>query len=227
MKKFTLLELMVVVAIIGILLTILMPALSNAREKARRAVCLSNMKQFATAVTSIATQSNGKLPEGTRANSEHNIWLGFYLRDLLYNDYGFTQTNLYCPGMEKVYKSGVTASGIRMGYSYLGQREPLMNKYGYELPLRLYDEPHLPLFTDLNDLSDAGAGWTAVSHLKYGSTEGLRTETAGVTPKSLGSQGGNVLFLDGSARWFSIDSLNLYNSYSPNNKYKSMWAYRD
>ena len=46
MKKFTLLELMVVIAIIGILITMLMPSLSQAREKGRSAVCLSNYKQL-------------------------------------------------------------------------------------------------------------------------------------------------------------------------------------
>ena len=47
MRKFTLLELMVVIAIIGILITMLMPSLSQAREKGRAAVCLSNYKQLA------------------------------------------------------------------------------------------------------------------------------------------------------------------------------------
>ena len=45
-KRFTLFELLVVVAIIGILLTILLPSLRNARELATRAVCQSNLKQW-------------------------------------------------------------------------------------------------------------------------------------------------------------------------------------
>ena len=47
-KSFTLIELLIVVAIIGILVSILMPSLANAREKAKLVVCLSNTKQIGT-----------------------------------------------------------------------------------------------------------------------------------------------------------------------------------
>jgi len=47
-RVFTLIELLVVVAIIAVLIAILLPSLAAARERAREATCLSNLKQWST-----------------------------------------------------------------------------------------------------------------------------------------------------------------------------------
>jgi len=84
-RAFTLIELLVVIAVIAVLMAILMPALSRAREQGKRAVCLSNVKQFGLAWVMYADENDQKIvnsctvpgTEGHAGRDTEPCWLYF------------------------------------------------------------------------------------------------------------------------------------------------------
>ncbi len=88
-KEFTLIELLVVIGIIGILASMLMPALSKAREKANTTTCLNQMKNLSLGVMQYRNDNRDAFP----------YWLS-----TLYPDYIDSRKVYHCPSIPEKYK---------------------------------------------------------------------------------------------------------------------------
>ena len=113
-KPFTLIELLVVISIISLLISILLPALGNARKAARNAVCLTGIRQIGLAISMYGADNhqyippqNGNVPDGWGGNETWMYNIKSYL-NMNDDDFDMTSydTNRYTPKAVKA-PSGV------------------------------------------------------------------------------------------------------------------------
>lgn len=156
-KAFTLVELLVVLAVLGVLAALLLPALSSARAAGQRAACLSNLRQIGVALHAYADDWNDRLPFGPKAppftnpgnfypstgapTSLLSMWggapvgLGLLLQGYLGGEPGV----FFCPGTDQ--RQETAAELARAGTS----QSQSSYYYRHAENTRLFDQPNEPV----------------------------------------------------------------------------------
>ena len=206
-KIFTLVELLVVISIIGILASMLLPALNKAREGARKTHCISNMKQLLLAHLQYAGECGDYFPMGKLFPEVPGERATQYLLHLGYLDSSRkkagTEQRMFRKNSAAVCPSwgffnstnspyGTYANNFTWEYQgTYGYNTHAMNYFGGNwLPLRKVTSPsrNAALFDMLNNY-DITESW----HNPYSPTAGER-----VGPWHL--EGSNAGFFDGHAK---------------------------
>src|ERR1051325_4675717 len=100
--SFTLIELLVVITILPILAALLLPALKNAKETAKRSCCINNLRQIGIGMFTFADDNDGALPFRGYYTSSSDTIVGSYL-SVLFNvsplvNGGYAKAEIfYCP----------------------------------------------------------------------------------------------------------------------------------
>lgn len=124
MRAFTLTELLVVIGLIALLVSLLMPALGQARAAARSTGCLSNLRQMGTAWTMYLTENRGHLPEYMwQAPLTPDVtWRGYWMGIL--DTYNVRDDAILCPAAnEPIPFKGLNKGWGNVQYAWTGKYE--------------------------------------------------------------------------------------------------------
>ena len=208
MKKFTLIELLVVIAILGILMTLLIPSLVKSREKATRAVCLSNHRQYYLGIQLFANENNYKMPP--RMNNGHLAQilgnnainqLSPYILNWTVTDCPNFPIENYSYGQGK--SSSETTSILLLGG--LKVADNLTTYTSWESPLTFRDDSDLVMLADFNQVPQTSFR-TIFNHTAKGSFIYQGT----VSPKDAGAEGTVVTLLNGASLFRTLGKMNPY-----------------
>ncbi|MBS0265798.1 MAG: DUF1559 domain-containing protein [Planctomycetes bacterium] len=188
-------ELVVCIAILGILAALLVPAMQTSREGARKMQCASNLRQIGIAVGAYESTHGMFPPGGSYGASMHVVLLPFLEQAELFQAYNFVKRDdkalrnvelpiFLCPSESAPAVSSAALPG-QVATSYAGNAGTGVLKYGYNGLFR-HISPAGPPRRDgpirARDVVDGLSNTAAVSEILYGDGTFARLRTSWNTP---------------------------------------------
>ena len=117
-KAFTLLELLFVITIILILVALLLPSLTQVKEKGRRVKCVNGQRQFIMTMNMMAKDDDGNYPQFNDAGSWRHIhWLKNGMYDKIKEDYEIDlHVDVRCPSRPETWDVYTVQGRQRFSY---------------------------------------------------------------------------------------------------------------
>lgn len=223
---FTLVELLVVIGIIALLISILLPSLSKAREMGKSIKCLSNLRQLGMATYGYANEHKGFLPypttqwdgSDTSANNEKMLWFNAvdpYLQTIPGNNRtGVAGTRIYSPFKQCVVydeiDGGIDISGAQNSVKEYARTYKMNTHLRHNNPRGLaklteFHEPTITvLYGDATSIDQTGA---VASQWESGQFTYEVDDKTQASPALRHMKGANVVFVDAHAEFVLLPTF--------------------